>query len=164
MNMTESGGTGPRGRYLAWAALIAVLVVSVAVLSRVYLSPAKIEGAPPDDITARVRDLISRGDYRGEISLSGGNIIAVGNGKISAGTAQGKLLARRAALTDARRNLLTLKQAALRGPGYDGPGNSVSGRIGAHRVTSERVSDGIYKIEVEMPLYDLLYFDLSEWN
>ncbi len=60
---------------------------------------------------------------------------ATGKGRIKTDDAQGILIARRAALTDARRNLL-LSQ------GYE------VGRVGPHRVASEWREGDIYYVEV----------------
>lgn len=60
---------------------------------------------------------------------------ATGKGRIKMDDAQGVMLARRAALTDARRNLL-LKQ------GYE------VGRVGPHQIASEWREGNIYYVEV----------------
>jgi len=83
-----------------------------------------------------------------------GNIAtAAGVGRITEDTAQGRLLGRRAALTDARRNLLILRQKLLREYGVPGSGTRrVSGRVAGVKVHSERIVDGLYFLQVDMPL------------
>ena len=82
---------------------------------------------------------------------------AAGAGRIREDTAQGRLLGRRAALTDARRNLLILRQKLLRehGAGVDGR-HSVSGKIAGVRIHSERVVNDIYFLQVDVPLDELM--------
>ncbi|MDR1472913.1 MAG: hypothetical protein LBS75_10370 [Synergistaceae bacterium] len=138
------------------AALAVLLLASAVICSYIYLRPAGTPGATPD-VLARANDLISEGRYRGRVSLTDGSIAATGNGEILNDTAQGRLLAKRAALTDARRNLLMLRHDAMNGE----PSRGASGRIGTHRVTSERAFGGTYEVEVEMSLDEWLSSDFS---
>lgn len=73
---------------------------------------------------------------------------AEGIGRILDNTSQGKLLGRRAALTDARRNLLILRQELL---GKKGNYN-VSGKISQVRVHSEHSDEKFYYLKVSVPL------------
>ncbi len=82
---------------------------------------------------------------------------ADGVGRIPEDTAQGRLLARRAALTDARRNLLLLRQRLVDGK-FD-PG-SVSGRIAEVSIHSERVEGDLYFLKVDVPLDRLMKGDV----
>ena len=77
---------------------------------------------------------------------------AAGVGRITEDTPQGRLLGRRAALTDARRNLLVLRQELLR----QGQRHSVSGRIAGVRIHSERVVNDLYFLQVDIPLDELM--------
>ncbi|MDR1917003.1 MAG: hypothetical protein LBQ58_10565 [Synergistaceae bacterium] len=140
-------------RYLFPILLVVFLLTGASVLSYSYLRPAKAADGTQDILRA-VNDLIARGDYQEltKFSTTPNSIIAVGSGKITDSTTQGKLLAKRAALTDARRNLLILKQDIQRNKGFAGKTQSASGYIGAHRVKSEHVDGNIYKLEVEMSL------------
>ena len=73
-----------------------------------------------------------------------------GVGVIHNNTAQGKLLARRAALTDARRGLLILKRELK-------PGRiKISGHVPALRILSESRQGNLYFVEVEAALSELL--------
>ena len=73
-----------------------------------------------------------------------------GVGLIHNNTAQGKLLARRAALTDARRGLLILKREL-------NPGEiKSSGHVPALTILSEGQQGNLYFVEVEAALSELL--------
>lgn len=82
---------------------------------------------------------------------------AEGTGRIPEDTAQGRLLGRRAALTDARRNLLILRQKLLRGK-FDA--RSVSGKIAEVRIHSEKMDGGLYFLKVDVPLNRLMKGDV----
>lgn len=82
---------------------------------------------------------------------------AEGVGRIPEDTAQGRLLGRRAALTDARRNLLVLRQKLLDGK-FDV--RSVSGKIAEVRIYSEKTDGALYYLKVDVPLYRLMKGDV----
>lgn len=82
---------------------------------------------------------------------------ADGVGRIPEDTAQGRLLGRRAALTDARRNLLLLRQKLLDGT-FDG--RSVSGKIAEVRIHSEKTDGALYYLKVDVPLSRLMKGDV----
>ena len=86
------------------------------------------------------------------------NLVTVtGRGRIVGSGARGRLLARRAALTDARRNLLLLREDLLNGPRTGTLRRFiVSGRIRALDVHSERTEGAFYVLELDMPLDMLL--------
>lgn len=79
-----------------------------------------------------------------------------GVGRISWDTAQGRLLARRAALTDARRGLLKLRRSILQDPALRERALWLSGYVPPVRVLSERIEGGLYFIELETALSRLL--------
>ena len=79
-----------------------------------------------------------------------------GVGRVGQNTAQGRLLARRAALTDARRGLLLLRQRILADPDLRGRALWLAGPVPPVRVLSERIEGGLYFIEVETALSRLL--------
>ena len=82
---------------------------------------------------------------------------ASGVGRIVDDTVQARLLGRRAALLDARRNLLILKARLLKEQGIVGDGKySVSGRIARVRIHSERVTENFYYLQVDIPLDELM--------
>jgi hypothetical protein len=83
-------------------------------------------------------------------------VVASGVGRILENTGQGKLLARRAALTDARRNLLELRQKLLGDPVFKSGTRRVSGRVVAPNVYSERIEGDLYFLETDVPLDSLL--------
>ena len=84
--------------------------------------------------------------------------VASGVGWIKEDTAQGRLLARRAALLDARRNLLALRRK-LFDKSHSATG--VSGHIAAHQIRKERIEGDLYFMEIEAPLDELLKPDFS---
>lgn len=79
-----------------------------------------------------------------------------GVGRIAQSTAQGRLLARRAALTDARRGLLSLRQHILADPELRGRALWLAGPVPPVRILTERIEGGLYFIEVETALSRLL--------
>lgn len=79
-----------------------------------------------------------------------------GVGRVVQNTAQGRLLARRAALTDARRGLLSLRQRILADPELRGRALWLAGPVPPVRILTERIEGGLYFIEVETALYRLL--------
>lgn len=79
-----------------------------------------------------------------------------GVGRVVQNTAQGRLLARRAALTDARRGLLLLRGHILDDPALREQTLWLSGPVPPVRILSERIEGGLYFIEVETALSRLL--------
>lgn len=79
-----------------------------------------------------------------------------GVGRVVQSTAQGRLLARRAALTDARRGLLSLRQHILADPELRGRALWLAGPVPPVRILTERIEGGLYFIEVETALSRLL--------
>lgn len=79
-----------------------------------------------------------------------------GVGRVVQDTAQGRLLARRAALTDARRGLLSLRQRILADPELRGRALWLAGPVPPVRILTERIEGGLYFIEVETALSRLL--------
>ena len=79
-----------------------------------------------------------------------------GVGRVVQNTAQGRLLARRAALTDARRGLLSLRQHILADPELRGRALWLAGPVPPGRILTERIEGGLYFIEVETALSRLL--------
>ena len=79
-----------------------------------------------------------------------------GVGRVVQNTAQGRLLARRAALTDARRGLLSLRQRILADPELRGRALWLAGPVPPVRILTERIEGGLYFIEVETALSRLL--------
>ena len=77
-----------------------------------------------------------------------------GVGKITQDNPIGIFLARRAALTDAQRGLLILRRKIQEGkpPRMD----SVSGNVPPFEILSESMKDGLYFVEVETNLSELL--------
>ena len=95
------------------------------------------------------------------IDIASNRVWASGVGRIADDTAQEKILARRAALLDARRNLLALRQE-LQKTNYKS--GFVSGRITGktQTINSERTEGGLYFLEVEMSIDELMRTDFDE--
>ena len=122
----------------------------------VFLPPAFSgeKQAEPDIKSLRTMTRDSRRAYPNE-NLA----VALGVGRIKEDTAQGKLKARRAALLDARRNLLVLRLELLNGSRSAPP--SFSGRVAACKIRGERIEGNLYFLEVEVPLDELLKADAA---
>jgi hypothetical protein len=112
--------------------------------------------------TGDVRNTVEKTRDSGVVynDASGSRVVISGAGRIPDNTAQGKLLARRAALTDARRNLLALRHRLLKDPRFKSQSSvhSVSGRLSgpSQTIRSERVEGGLFFLELDMRLDDLL--------
>ncbi|MDR1379835.1 MAG: hypothetical protein LBJ36_12420 [Synergistaceae bacterium] len=100
------------------------------------------------DEEARVR-------YSTKVFAAENRVSASGTARILDNTDQGKLLARRAALTDARRNLIELRRKLLGDPVFKS-GARFSGRVVVPDVYSERIEGDLYFLEIDMPLDSLL--------
>ncbi|MDR3265879.1 MAG: hypothetical protein LBT15_07705 [Synergistaceae bacterium] len=114
--------------------------------------------APRESLTAA----IEQGQDSARAYEADNRASASGLGRITEDSPQGRLLARRAALMDARRNLLVLRKKILEGPQSDV--RSVSGRLVApsQKIQSERVEGNLYRLEIEVRLDELLRTDLDE--
>jgi hypothetical protein len=135
-----------------------LFVVFVLVCAGVFLYPRVLPallGRSSEDIRTVVRELAAKREYAGKIHVSGSGILAVGIGRIEPDTAQGRLLARRAALADARRNLLALRED-FNGRSASSRSRSISGSIGRHGISSEGVDGNLYKLELEMSFEEWL--------
>lgn len=108
-----------------------------------------LETRPDPDLPETLRS--------GRLLVESGLATADGVGRIHEDTAQGRLLARRAALTDARRNLLLLRQKIVEGK-FDP--SSVSGRIAEVRIHSEKTEGDLYFLKVDVPLDRLMKGDV----
>ncbi|MDR3230932.1 MAG: hypothetical protein LBT65_05800 [Synergistaceae bacterium] len=102
-------------------------------------------------------------DLEDSAGADGNRVSASGRGRIAENTPQGRLLARRAALTDARRNLLLMRQNYLNDPKSRGV-RSVSGRLAApsQKIREERVAGDFYLLEIDVRLDELLRTDFDE--
>lgn len=78
-----------------------------------------------------------------------------GAGKIQNNDSQSLLSARRAAINDARRGLLILKRGLVEGEPMRP--HSVSGNVPPFTILSEYVKDGLYFVDIEVSLSELLY-------
>jgi len=81
---------------------------------------------------------------------------AAGVGRIPDDTAQGRLLGRRAALTDARRNLLILRQKLLNDTNFNSKRYKISGNIAGVVIHSEKIKNSLYFLQVDIPLDKLM--------
>ena len=145
---------GPPKFRLAPALLFALVLVCAGVFLYPRALPGLV-GRPSEDVRTVVGKLAARREYAGKIHVTASGIVAAGVGRIEPNTAQGRLLARRAALADARRNLLALRKD-FEGESAPSASRSISGSIGRHGVSSEGVEGNLYKLELEMSFEDWL--------
>ena len=85
-----------------------------------------------------------------------------GVGKITRNDTQGLIIARRAAINDARRGLLILKRGILEGKPLSP--ESVSGNVPSLEILSEETRDGLYFVDIEVSLSELLDDDSRNSN
>jgi hypothetical protein len=104
---------------------------------------------------AALREILTKKGVTADFQVASNRAWALGMGPVRDDTPQGRFLARRAALTDARRNLLRLREELLEAPGVTPA--QVSGHLPAQsqRILSEKIEDGIYFLELEMRLDEL---------
>ena len=121
----------------------------------VLLTPVFSGGEP----IGPVKSLMAMTQNSGRAYPKENRAVASGVGRIREDTAQARLLARRAALLDARRNLLALRRKLFDGP-YSAPAG-LSGYVGAHKIYGERTEGSLYFLEVEVPLDELLRADFT---
>ena len=114
----------------------------------VFLTPALSGGEP----IGSVNSLRAMTQYSGRAYPNRNLAVASGVGLIREDSTQGRLLARRAALLDARRNLIALQRELLNGSSP----RDLSGHVAAHKVVGERVEGNLYFLDVEAPLDALL--------
>ena len=144
------------------ALFVSVLLGTCLFLSSTVLS--KVIGSKPDaGLASNAVGHIKEAEAK---TRTVGNIIrATGVGRIMEDSAQGRLLGRRAAITDARRKLLIQRQQLAGDPGLKmthGTTNVSGFLFGTQRITSEGVRNGIYFVEIEMRLSELLHSEFDE--
>jgi len=127
------------------------LFLSSTVLSKVIGS--KLDNGLASNAESRIKEAEAK------TRTVGNKISVTGVGRVMEDTAQGRLLGRRAAITDGRRKLLIQRQQLLGDPSFQSSygTTNVSGFLtGTQRIKSEGVRNGIYFIEIEMRLSELL--------
>jgi hypothetical protein len=97
-----------------------------------------------------------------KVYMAENRVSTSGVGRIVDDTSQGRLLAKRAALVDARRKLLELRHKLLGEPILQFGSRSVSGHVIAPQIRSERVRENLYFIDIDVELEELLKTDLDE--
>jgi hypothetical protein len=112
------------------------------------------------DEAPTVRDLLTRDPTK--VYTAANRVSTSGVGRIAENTAQGRLLAKRAALTDARRNLLELRQKLLGEPVFNFGSRTLSGHIIVPNIRSERIEGDLYHLDIDVKLEELLKADLDE--
>ena len=145
-----------------WILVLAVaLVTGTGTLLYGHVMPNT--GKTPNTEAELARRLEKLGMPKGSvgIDITSNRAWASGVGRMADNTAQEKLLARRAALVDARRNLIALRQELQKTnfkPGY------VTGRITGktQTINAERIEGSLYFLEVEMSLDELMRTDFDE--
>lgn len=128
--------------------LVIVFLAGIGVVSYSRVSLGMAE-QPRQDTAPVVKDSITKEGGDEKAYVTDHSIVAYGTAPIRNNTAQGRALARRAAITDARRNILLLRPNMRNSSSFSGV--NASGLIGAHGIRSERVEGNKYKVEIEMP-------------
>ena len=121
---------------------------------------ASISETPKEALRETTWDLLTRDSTK--VYMTENCVSTTGVGRIAENTAQGKLLARRAALTDARRNLLELRQKLLGEPVFKFGSRTVSGHILTPNIHSERIEGDLYHLGIDIELEELLKTNLDE--
>jgi hypothetical protein len=138
-----------RGRIFFY--LVAMTLITGGLLPHRFMSSqggADAGAGPPQALLSAAEAAENPdGAYRGEDMVT-----ATGIGKIASQRAISRALARRAALSDARRNLL-IEARRIR-EGVQGKPN-VSGYVGRHWIVSERREGFLYKVTLAARLSDL---------
>ena len=146
-------------QFFSFVLFAVVLVGTCLFLSRVVLSSVIEPKFLQSDAEARIREAETKTGING-------NIISVtGVWRVMEASAQGRLLARRAAITDARRKLLIQRQALLGDPRFQtnrGTANVSGFLAGTHIIKNEGVMNGVYFVELEMHIDELLHSGFNE--
>ncbi|MDR1965385.1 MAG: hypothetical protein LBQ36_01630 [Synergistaceae bacterium] len=142
------------------AASLALFLAGSGALLYARAASSAAEGSV--DVAAAVRRLASEKKYLAKIYVTDGGIVARGTGRIAGNAAQARLLARRAALADARRNLVEFRSDFLRDPAGKGAPRAVSGRVGRHGLLSAGVDGDTYRVEIEIALDEWLASEAYE--
>ena len=147
-----------------------VFVVFCITLAFTFISIIT-ESAAASELTKEQQEQYDRYVQELSVTQDSGRVVreksiatATGVGRIIEDTPQGRLLGRRGALTDARRNLLILRQKLLEGnrpAGKDRKRTRVSGTIAGVTIHSERVENNLYFLQVDIPLHKLLKGDIE---
>ncbi|MDR1944356.1 MAG: hypothetical protein LBQ19_05990 [Synergistaceae bacterium] len=154
MTIVATKRNGPAG-FRAFIVLPLVMLLTGAGVS-LYLSATPSSAETAADIGAAVRELASEGKYQSKIYVTENGIVAHGAGRIEGNAPRARLLARRAALTDARRNLLEFRRDFLRETYHRDGTRGVYGRIGRHSLRAAGIDGNSYKVEIEMTLDEWL--------
>jgi hypothetical protein len=142
--------------FLCMCIIFAFLLISFSSDSVVAVS-GTITGEQEDNV--RDMQMFLAMQDSGRILLEQNVATASGAAIIPEDTAQGKLLGRRGALTDARRNLLVLRQKLIEDPDFSVKKvkrNIVSGIIAGVVIHSEVVKNNVYILQVDVPLDKLM--------
>jgi hypothetical protein len=157
----SSIGTKRKRRFVPVFLFVLVLIGTCAFLYP-FAAPHKTDAGPLDGQKADVTyvrddlDLGARTRNFARVYAAENRAVASGVGRIPENTAQGKLMGRRAALTDARRNLLVLRQKLLGDSVFNAKSRGVSGRVVVSKIHSERIEGNLYFLEVDAQLDELL--------
>ncbi|MBR1438459.1 MAG: hypothetical protein IJ587_07975 [Synergistaceae bacterium] len=125
---------------------------TAAVLAFLYFLPANAEYSSDDLLRMTVESL--------SYDVGSDRAFVCGVGKISGNDPIGTYSARRTALTDAQRGLLILKRSIKEGrpPKIQ----NVSGFVPPLKILSEKIMNGLYFIEAEVSLSELMNLEDRE--
>jgi hypothetical protein len=147
-------------RFLAFFFFSLLLAGTCAFLYFFAILPRKTDASVSETREETAWEILTRDSTK--VYMAENRVSTSGVGRIGEDTARGRALARRAALTDARRNLLELRQKLLGDPIFKFESRTVSGRIIAPDIRSERVEGDFYHIDIDVELEELLKTDLNE--
>ena len=140
---------------------VLILFISIAfAFALIYLSSEYVVvpeiNAAEKSISVNDMQMLYGTQSSGRVILEQNIATAAGVGRITEDTAQGRLLGRRGALTDARRNLLILRQKLLNDANFNSRRNRVSGSIAGVVIHSEKIKNNLYFLQVDIPLDKLM--------
>lgn len=159
-----------RAKKSVWAvALFIVMLCAVCVFLYPFAIPKEVDAAwdrdkkVPEELGRYVSEKVP--EANAAVNWSENRLTVTGRGRITQSDAQGKALARRAALTDARRNVLLLREELLGNNASRQKLQRISGRVVAPKVHSERTEGSFYLLEIDAPLNGLLQENyVEEWS
>jgi hypothetical protein len=140
---------------------ILILFISIAfAFALIYLSSEYVvipeTNAAEKSINAPDMQMLYGTQSSGRVLWDQSIATAAGVGRILEDTAQGRLLGRRGALTDARRNLLILRQKLLNDPNFSSRKYKISGNIAGVVIYNEKIKNNLYFLQVDIPLDKLM--------
>ena len=150
-------------------ALFVVMLSAVCIFLYPFAIPKEVDAAWDRDkkVAEKSGRYVSEKvpEANASVNWNENRLTVTGRGRITQSDAQGKALARRAALTDARRNVLLLREELLGNNASREKLKRISGRVIAPKIHSERTEGSFYLLEIDAPLNGLLQENyVEEWS